>query len=152
MTTPIWSLHQSPSPPRCSVPRRSLCLVSGSATAATVPRQTRLVPHCNRSTNAARATYPNPSGLVEALHIVFIPPAAIPAKTGTSLLPFAVSVAPWAFFTSASEAPTTSSRVSHPSRPDNSTFRSVGQTTLPCLQCRQVAQPHQQHHRWKAPH
>ena len=59
------------------MPRRSLCLVSGSATAATVPRRKRLVPHCvHRSTNAARAAYPNPSGLVEVLHIVFIPSAA----------------------------------------------------------------------------
>ena len=31
------------------------------------------------------------------LHIVFIPPAAIPAKAGTSLLPFAASVATRAF-------------------------------------------------------
>ncbi|MBO7618312.1 MAG: hypothetical protein J6T22_14070 [Bacteroidales bacterium] len=51
--------------------------MSGSATAATVPRRTRLVPHCvHRSTNAARAAYPNPAGLVEVLHIVFIPSAA----------------------------------------------------------------------------
>ena len=67
----------SPSPPRSSAPRRSLCLVSGSATAATVPRRPRFVPLCvHRSTNAARAAYPNSSGLVEVLHIVFVPPAA----------------------------------------------------------------------------
>ena len=67
----------SQSPPRCSAPRRSLCLVSGSAIAATVPRRPRFVPLCvHRSTNAARAAYPNSSGLVEVLHIVFVPPAA----------------------------------------------------------------------------
>ena len=64
------------------------------------------------------------------LHIVFIPSAAIPAKAGTSLLPFAASVAfplkrgcpqggGLGVFTSANEAPSASSRVSSPSRPDN---------------------------------
>lgn len=105
----------SQSPPRCSAPRRSLCLVSGSATAATVPRRTRLVPHCvHRSTNAARAAYPNPAGLVEVLHIVFIPSVA--QAKAAAIRRFGRSMG---VFTSANEAPSASSGVSSPSRPDN---------------------------------
>ena len=116
----------SQAPPRCSAPRRSLCLVSGSATAATVPRRTRLVPHCvHRSTNAARAAYPNPAGLVEVLHIVFIPSAA-----QGLLLPFAASVAPWAFSSPQTRLPQLH-RECPTLRGLTTPFRSDGQTTAP---------------------
>ena len=112
--------------------------MSGSAAAATVPRRTRLVPRCvHRSTNAARAAYPNPAGLVEVLHIVFIPSAA-----QGLLLPFAASVAfplkrgcpqggGLGVFTSANDAPSASLRVSSPSRPDN--YLSLHRVSAPRL-------------------
>ena len=94
MTSPICSFHQSRTPPRCSAPRRSLCLVSGSATAATVPRQPRFVPLCgHRSTNASSRCRPlRLLASLRWLHIVFIPSAA-----QGLLLPFAASVATRAF-------------------------------------------------------
>ena len=60
------------------------CFVSGSVTDATLPRRTRLVPipesveghFVHRSTNAARAAYPNLASLIEALHVVFVLSAA----------------------------------------------------------------------------
>ena len=116
----------SQSPPRSSAPRRSLCLVSGSATAATVPRRTRLVPHCvHRSTNAARAAYPNPSGIVEVLHIVFVPSAAQAKAAAIRRYGRSMGV-----FPNANEAPL--SLLKKPAlRALTTTFRSDGQTIAP---------------------
>ena len=123
---PYLGASLSQAPPRSSAPCRSLCLVSGSATAATVPRRTRLVPHCvHRSTNAARAAYLKPSGLVEALHIVFVPSAA-----QGLLLSFAASVAPWAFSPQQTRLPQLH-RKCPALRGLTTTFRSDGQTTAP---------------------
>ncbi|MBR4147495.1 MAG: hypothetical protein IKU00_06355 [Bacteroidales bacterium] len=101
--------------------------MSGSATAATVPRRTRLVPHCvHRSTNAARAAYPNPAGIVEALHIVFVPSAA--QAKAAAIRRFGRSMG---VFTSANDAPSASLRVSSPSRPDN--YLSLHRVSAPRL-------------------
>ena len=67
-----------------------------------------------RYINAPGIAIPNPSGLVEVLHIVFIPSAA--QAKAAAIRHFGRSMG---VFTSANDAPSASSRVSRPSRPDN---------------------------------
>ena len=83
----------------------------------------------HRSTNAARAAYPNPAGLVEVLHIVFIPSAA-QAKAAAIRRCGRSQALPYT-----NELPQLLPGVRGLTTP----FRSDGQMTLPCLQCRLLA-------------
>ena len=69
---------------------------------------------------------------------MFIPSAAIPAKAGTSLLPFAASVATRAFHPTQTKRPRLH-RECPALRGLTTTFRSDGQTMAPCLRRRLLA-------------
>ena len=128
----------SRTPPRCSAPSEAFVLWP-SVLRATIPLWPRFVPHCGLcSINASPRCRPlRLLASLRWLHIVFIPSAA-----QGLLLPFAASVAfplqrgcpqggGLGVFTSANEAPSASSRVSSPSRPDN--YLSLHRVSAPRL-------------------
>ena len=118
-----------PSPSRCSDHRRSPCTVCGSATVATIPLQARFVPLCAfRSINAPSIAFPvlqassavSTSCLSRQPHKACCCHSPLRSLTGVA---------------NANELPQLLPGV----RGLTTTFRSDGQTTLPCLQCRLLA-------------
>ena len=91
---PSRKFHLSHAPSRSSAPCEAFVLWP-SVLRATIPLRPRFVPLCGlRSINASPRCRPlRLLASLRWLHIVFVPPAAIPAKAGTSLLPFAATVA-----------------------------------------------------------
>ena len=115
-----------PSPSRSSAPSEAFVLWP-SVLRATIPLRPRFVPLCGlRSINASPRCRPRRLlASLRWLHIVFVPPAA-----QGLLLPFAATVAHRRCHRK--RTPSASTKV----RDLTTTFRSVGQTTLPYLQRR----------------
>ena len=123
-------ISPSLTPPRSSAPRRSLCLVPGSASVAITPLRPRFVPHCGlRSVNA-----PTHCHSQSCRHRRGAPHRVCPvSRTSQSCCH-----SPLRSLTSVAihqRTPSALTKVRGLTTP----FRSDGQTTLPCLQCRLLA-------------